>query len=65
MSTIDRTMKDDLKAFRIAGLPSEFYYIPNFITPEEEASILDKVNMLSSLSCHIYINHVIAFRTPN
>ncbi|KAH3908231.1 hypothetical protein HBI56_191020 [Parastagonospora nodorum] len=43
MSTIDMTTKDDLKAFRIAGLPSEFYYIPNFITPEEEASILDKI----------------------
>ena len=35
--------KEGLEAFRIGGLPPEFYYIPNFITPEEEASILDKV----------------------
>jgi len=31
-----------LKAFRIAGLPSDFYYMPNFISIEEEASILQK-----------------------
>jgi alkylated DNA repair protein alkB family protein 6 len=35
--------KQGLQAFRISGLPPEFYYIPNFITPEEEASILQKV----------------------
>ena len=38
-----------LESFRIAGLPPEFYYIPNFITPEEEASILDKVHLSSLL----------------
>jgi alkylated DNA repair protein alkB family protein 6 len=31
-----------LQAFRVVGLPSDFYYIPNFISLEEEASILQK-----------------------
>jgi hypothetical protein len=35
--------KQGLEAFRIAGLPSDFYYIPNFLRVEEEASILQKV----------------------
>jgi len=35
--------KTGLQAFRIAGLPPDFYYIPNFISHEEEASILQKV----------------------
>ncbi|KAI4911184.1 hypothetical protein J4E85_011322 [Alternaria conjuncta] len=34
--------KTGLEAFRIAGLPPDFYYIPNFISHEEEASILQK-----------------------
>lgn len=46
-SNIALGTKEGLEAFRIAGLPREFYYIPNFITPEEEASILDKVGNTS------------------
>ncbi|KAF1935579.1 alkB, alkylation repair protein 6 [Clathrospora elynae] len=32
-----------LQAFRVAGLSSDFYYIPNFISVEEEVSILQKI----------------------
>ncbi|EUC34052.1 hypothetical protein COCCADRAFT_94499 [Bipolaris zeicola 26-R-13] len=35
--------KQDLEAFRIAGLPPDFYYISNFISVEEETSILQKI----------------------
>ncbi|KAF2680410.1 hypothetical protein K458DRAFT_311869 [Lentithecium fluviatile CBS 122367] len=35
--------RDALQFFRIASLPPDFYYIPNFITMEEEASILGKI----------------------
>lgn len=35
--------KTNLEAFRIAGLPPDFYYIPNFISAEEESSIVQKV----------------------
>jgi alkylated DNA repair protein alkB family protein 6 len=34
-----------LQAFRIANLPPDFYYIPNFISAEEEWSILGKVRI--------------------
>jgi hypothetical protein len=44
MSNINANANQDLQAFRVASLPPEFYYIPNFITPEEEASILNKVH---------------------
>ncbi|KAG6024341.1 hypothetical protein E4U41_001801 [Claviceps citrina] len=33
----------DLGQARIQGLPSSAYYIPNFISPEEERFILDKI----------------------
>ncbi|EDU39620.1 alkB, alkylation repair protein 6 [Pyrenophora tritici-repentis Pt-1C-BFP] len=35
--------KKGLEAFHIAGLPPDFYYIPNFISVEEEISILQKI----------------------
>ncbi|KAF2728146.1 hypothetical protein EJ04DRAFT_556944 [Polyplosphaeria fusca] len=34
---------EPLHNFRIPDLPPDFYYIPNFITTEEEASILRKI----------------------
>lgn len=33
----------ELEAYRIPGLPSSFYYMPNFITPEEEEALISKV----------------------
>lgn len=45
MSNVDIAgKKNGLEAFRITGLPPDFYYIPNFISVEEEASILQKVS---------------------
>ncbi|KAL6157836.1 hypothetical protein ACJBU6_03653 [Exserohilum turcicum] len=35
--------KHDLEVFRVTSLPRSFYYIPNFISAEEEASILQKI----------------------
>jgi alkylated DNA repair protein alkB family protein 6 len=32
-----------LENFRVSSLPPEMYYIPNFISAEEEASVLQKV----------------------
>ncbi|OSS51017.1 hypothetical protein B5807_04401 [Epicoccum nigrum] len=37
------TTQPPLQAFRITGLPPNFYYIPNFISAEEEASVLQKI----------------------
>jgi alkylated DNA repair protein alkB family protein 6 len=37
--------KKGLDAFRIVGLPPDFYYVANFISVEEEASILKNVGV--------------------
>ena len=34
----------ELQDFRIDGIPNSCYYIPNFVTPEEEKVILQNVN---------------------
>lgn len=49
-------MKQGLQAFRIAGLPPDFYYIPNFISVEEEASILQKVGLFWLYRVHLQEN---------
>jgi alkylated DNA repair protein alkB family protein 6 len=46
MSSNDST-KSGLSAFRIKALPPDFYYIPDFISAEDEASILSKVSMIA------------------
>jgi hypothetical protein len=52
--------KQGLEAFKIAGLPPDFYYIPNFISVEEEASILQKVCNISS---HDHVFKQLHFKT--
>lgn len=49
MDSESSSAKQGLEAFRIAGLPPDFYYIPDFISVEEEASILQKVGSNSDL----------------
>lgn len=49
----DQNAKQSLDACRIAGLPPDFYYIPNFISAEEEASILQKVH-INQQSTHLF-----------
>ena len=34
----------DIKTFRVDGIPSSCYYIPNFVTLEEEQALLQNVN---------------------
>ena len=34
----------NLQDFLVDGIPNTCYYIPNFVTPEEEQSILQNVN---------------------
>ncbi|KAF2020498.1 hypothetical protein BU24DRAFT_403604 [Aaosphaeria arxii CBS 175.79] len=38
-----RSGVDPREQFRIQQMPPNFYYVPNFITPEEEASLLQKI----------------------
>ena len=47
-------LKTNLEAFRIAGLPPDFYYIPNFISPEEESSIVQKVRFLFAIVPNLF-----------
>jgi hypothetical protein len=56
--------KQGLEAFKIAGLPPDFYYIPNFISVEEEASILQKVFNHFSLN-YTFRNKSICKPQPN
>ena len=37
-------MSEQLQAARIPSLPDTAYYIPNFITPEEEERLIQKVD---------------------
>ena len=46
----NRRMQNDqekmgLEQYRIADAPASLYYIPNFITPEEEQHILESVRI--------------------
>lgn len=41
----------DLEAARIARLPDTAYYIPNFLTLEEEVKLLQKVCLFDLSAC--------------
>ena len=42
-----------LTPYRISGLPASFFYIPEFLSPAEEATLLQKVgNSSKSLVGH-------------
>ena len=48
--------KGGLERYRITSLPSDFYYIPDFISVEEEESILAKVSShMPHHTIHIYL----------
>ncbi|RMX86265.1 hypothetical protein D0868_15189 [Hortaea werneckii] len=40
--------KNEMEQYRIADAPASIYYIPNFITPEEERHLLESVRVKSS-----------------
>lgn len=40
----EETKEDALQQYAIPGIPPAMYYIPNFITEEEEAYIMSKVS---------------------
>ena len=40
----------ELEEHRIRSLPQSLYYVPQFLSPEEERSLLDKVAIFYSLS---------------
>lgn len=43
--TGDARLPSSLEAAKIASLPAASYYVPNFISEEEEHMILDKVRL--------------------
>lgn len=51
----DKLSPAAVESWRIQSLPPNFYYIPNFITVEEESSILQKVR----INCHSYLIHLL------
>lgn len=53
--------ESSLKQHRIASLPASFYYIPDFISPAEEDSLLAKARFPShSLPSYFYELHPVA-----
>lgn len=48
--TSDMALPSSLAQAKIASLPSTAYYIPNFISEDEERFILDKVRWLAGLA---------------
>lgn len=53
------TTVSDLEAARIARLPDTAFYIPDFLTPEEETKLLQKVGLLVFLFvCSFQKQHV-------
>lgn len=55
---LDPVVAQALEQYRIKDLPKRFYYIPNFISEEEETSILSKV------SVHVSAFEPVCFSQP-
>ena len=58
---------DLLQQQQIPDLPPKMFYIPNFITEDEEQRILDKVKrteILAPFTCSVYLTHTADSRKP-
>lgn len=53
-----------LEAHRIPGLPSSFYYIPNFITEAEAELLLSKARFLLTFLFRSSISHLTITPAP-
>ena len=62
-------MDTDMQEYRVEGLPDGLYYIADFISPEEQQSLLDKVNPcnavgLKSVDPSETMDGIVASTTP-
>ena len=46
-------MDSDMEEYRVHDLPHGLYYITNFLSPEEEQSLLDKVGLSHTIQTRL------------